>query len=163
MLIREVHWLERMGFMIPDAARSVFNQRDKLKSTAENLKYMVSEYYRVLGLQDKVYKGMLKPAVDRLNLQFDRALTWMSINIDAYMNDVFENLNALEETISKANDILTHRLNANCDSITHTYLISFTNDVRTIQQFMADNTKFAKNMATGIEKRIMRSRLQRKI
>jgi dynein heavy chain len=154
MLIREVHWLERMGFTIPDAARSVFNQRDKLKSTAENLKYMVAEYYRVLGLQDKVYKGMLKPAVDRLNIQFDRgvnSLTWMSINIDAYMNDVFVLLNTLEETISKANDILTHRLNANCDSIMHTYLIAFTNDVRTIQQFMADNTKFAKNMATGIE------------
>jgi dynein heavy chain len=150
----EVKSLERMNFAIPETARSIWNQQEKLKSTAENLKFMVKEYYRVLNLQDKVYKGILKPTIDRLNALFEqgaRSLTWMSININTYIDEVFKHLAVVEETISKANNILTFRLNQNCDAITHTILISFTNDVRSIQQFMSDNTKYAKTVAMGIE------------
>jgi dynein heavy chain len=154
MLIREVHCLERMGFAIPDAASSVYNQQERLKMYSENLKYIVKEYYRIINMQDDIYKKLMKPMIDRVNAIVElgtNSLSWMSLNIDNYISTVFEALAMVEETIAKANDIIKFRLTANCDGISRISLIAFTNEVRTIKQFLSDQEKYTKHIAKEID------------
>ncbi|KAG2377570.1 hypothetical protein C9374_009086 [Naegleria lovaniensis] len=154
MLMNEVKYLQIMELDLPESATSIFNQQERLLYLEEGLKFMVKEYYRVMGMQDELYKGILRPMIKTLDEKIrlgKTTITWLSVRVDSYIEDVMKFIKTMEETLEKANDILTFRLKANIDSITKTYLISFTHEVRSIQQFLSDNEKFSKQMALDID------------
>uniref|UniRef100_A0A7S1KLW9 AAA+ ATPase domain-containing protein n=2 Tax=Percolomonas cosmopolitus TaxID=63605 RepID=A0A7S1KLW9_9EUKA len=153
-LIKEVTWLERMGFDdIPDSAYSVANQEDRLLSYSEKLKYMLSEYYRVISLPNDIVKPLVGPMIEAAGLAVEpglHALTWMSLSIDQYLERVFEQLEILEDVVTKANNIVEFRLNTNCDEISKASLIKFFSKVKTIDTFVTAQQKHAAKVSEQI-------------
>lgn len=139
-LIREVQCLERMGYPIPDSARSVSNLENRLREYSEHLKFMLSEYYRVIESPHPVYKVLLAPMIKRVERALEpglRNLTWLSMSIDSYVEKVFDLLEDLEVIIQKSTDLVEKRLETNCNSISHKNFLLFEDKIVTIESFVA--------------------------
>mmetsp|Transcript_11859 Transcript_11859/g.17623 ORF Transcript_11859/g.17623 Transcript_11859/m.17623 type:complete len:4548 (-) Transcript_11859:28-13671(-) len=138
-LIREVHCLERMGYAIPDSARSVANLEHRLREYSENLKFMVKEYYRITESPNSVFKVLLRPMLARVERALEpglRSLTWISLSIDTYVEQVFDLLEDLEVIIKKASDLVEKRLESNCSTISKKQFLTFSEEVITIDDFV---------------------------
>lgn len=153
-LIKEVNWLERMGFDdIPDAAYSVANQEDRLLSYSEKLKYMLSEYNRIISLPNDIVKPLVGPILEGAAMALEpglHTLTWMSLAIDQYMERVLDQLEVLEVVVTKANDIVDKRLDSNCEEISKSIMIKMFSKVKTIDEFVQAQKEHAEEVSRSI-------------
>lgn len=154
LLIREVKWLERMGFTIPDTARQVYNQQHRLKSTSEKLCFMLKEFKRIMALPFAEYDAMIMPFKMRVTARIElglRSITWMSLAIDTYIESCMSALNDLEQTALKANDIVTYRLNVNCQQISDAELLSFPDTALQLDEFINNQMEHSDRISKDIE------------
>lgn len=71
LMIKEVKCLERMGFAIPEVAKLIFNQEEKLRVHSERLQFMLKQYYRVFALPMKIYAHIFQPLLDKTTAFLD--------------------------------------------------------------------------------------------
>jgi dynein heavy chain len=71
---------------------------------------MLRRYYALIENVPEVYRSMLAPQMDDLLDKIKPGLTtlsWMSLNIDAYLAGVFQHMARVEDIVSKANGALS--------------------------------------------------------
>ena len=118
-LLRETKCLIRMGVDdVPETAKMVLMQQDKLKNYYNLLAYALSEYEVVMSRVTPIIEPLLKKHMLELEAVIQPGLltlTWTSMNIDAYLYGFHSELMRFNELIFKLTDIIDNRLHRNLD------------------------------------------------
>jgi dynein heavy chain len=145
-LMRETKYLQRMGVEVPESAKMVLLQEEKFKHYFNELGYVLKEHARVMASINPVAKPLLAPHVEDLEKRISPGLyilTWTSMNIDGYLRRVHDGLGRLEELISKLNDVLENRVDANLKVVSRTLLIDLPSDRSfSFEDFVATQSKY---------------------
>ena len=131
-LIRETRCLDRMGGLeIPEAARMMLLQEQKFKAYSHEMAYFLKEYKRVTATVKPVLAPLLKVHVDNLEYVMRpglTSLTWTSMNLDTYLEEIWEELERFEILVSSMNDIIEHRVEGNLKQVANMLLVSLPSD-----------------------------------
>ncbi|CAK0830655.1 unnamed protein product [Prorocentrum cordatum] len=116
-LIRETRCMDRMGGIeIPEGARMVLLQEQKFKVYNHELSYFLKEYQRVHSLVKPIASNLMKPHVENLEFKMRPGmvkLTWTSMNIESYLEEIWSELDKLEQLVVSVNDLMDNRIDAN--------------------------------------------------
>jgi dynein heavy chain, axonemal len=91
-------------------------QEEKFKMYYNELLYVLKEYERIISKIKPICKTLIGPHVEDLELKLRPGmvtLTWTSMNIDSYLQNVHAGLNKLEQLIITVNDIIENRIENN--------------------------------------------------
>lgn len=140
-LIRESRCLVKIGMRIPETAQLIVLQEEKFKSYYNDLKYLLLEYDRILHKVVPIIKPVLEPLFVMLEEKLRPGLvtlTWSSLNIDQYKQNVQLGLTRLDELVNKVNDIIDNRIQKNLRLISKTVLVALpTEHAVTVEEFVS--------------------------
>ena len=125
-LVREAKCLDRMGIEIPDSARIVLLQERKYKKHFGELEFVLKEYRRITGGIRSIVAKLLKPHVEYMDLVLKPGmitLTWTSLNIDAFIENVWTELSRLERLVVTVNDYIDNRIENNLKVVSKVLLV----------------------------------------
>lgn len=103
-LIREAKCMSKMGIEIKESAKIVLLQEEKFKLYYNELDYLLKECERITGKIRSNTLKLLQPHIEDLEYKIKPGmitLTWTSMNIDNYLEQVHQGLNKLEQFIIK--------------------------------------------------------------
>jgi hypothetical protein len=106
------------------------SQEDKYKAYQDQLKHDIEDYERVTSKIYPVVAELLVPAAKALELKLKpglATLTWTSVNIDSFRQELHEGIRRLDDIINKTNDIVDNRINKNLKLISRMILVDFPN------------------------------------
>eukprot|EP00434_Breviolum_minutum_P020388 symbB.v1.2.017981.t1/scaffold1416.1/size119947/1 len=119
-LIRETRCLDRMGGVeIPESAKMILLQEQKFKTYNHELSFFLKEYRRV------TQPGLV-------------ILTWTSMNIEAYLDEVWKELDRLEQLVLAVNDLMESRIDANLKIVANVLLVNLPEEQElvTLEEFV---------------------------
>lgn len=126
-LIRETKCLQRMGDLeIPDGAKMVLLQEYKFKSFNHELGYFLREYRRVTNTVKPILKPVFKFHIESLEFKMRPGmvnLTWTSMNIDGFLEDIWTELDKLDILVESVNDLMENRIEANLKQVSNLMLV----------------------------------------
>lgn len=98
----------------------VLLQETKFKLYYNTLLHSLKEYRRVVQMVRPISSNLLKPHLD--NLEFSLrpgmvSLTWTSMNIDVYIQQVWTELSKLEQLVRSVNDVMETRVDGNLKQV----------------------------------------------
>ncbi len=139
-LILEAKYLGSMGLDIPESAKIVLFQEEKFKRYYDNLNWALTKYDAIVMKVIPMTALVLRPHFNDLEYKLRPGmitLTWTSMNIEAYQNQVHADLNILDEFVSNINDIIENRIEKNLGIASKILLVNLPVD-RTfnIQEFL---------------------------
>ncbi|XP_047906156.2 dynein axonemal heavy chain 5 isoform X2 [Anser cygnoides] len=114
-LIRETDCMAHMCLEIPPFAIALQQKRDWYKKIVHNLQMILAEYKRIkLKIQHPIEQLMIPwlANVDDAIQPGLILLTWTSLNIEKYVNTVFDKLADLELLLDRVNDLIEFRIDA---------------------------------------------------
>ena len=120
-LIREAKCLDREGIGgIPESAKIILLQEEKFKQYYFELEFIKSEYERIISMIKPIMKNLLIPHIADLDLKLRPGmvtLTWTSMNIDNFINNVQDELSRLQQLVITLGDIIENRIENNLKMI----------------------------------------------
>ena len=125
-LIREARCLDRIGIEVPEVARIILYQEESIKIRFETLTDMLADYERIAALVIPVTTTLLQPHINDLEYRLRPGmitLTWTSMNIDAFVNNVRNGMHHLEILIRNVNDVIEHRLEKSLKAVSKSLLV----------------------------------------
>merc|ERR1712166_1619886 len=125
-LIREARCLDRIGIEVPEVARIILYQEESIKIRFETLTDMLADYERMGALVIPVTTTLLQPHINDLEYRLRPGmitLTWTSMNIDAFVNNVRNGMHHLEILIRNVNDVIEHRLEKSLKAVSKSLLV----------------------------------------
>lgn len=125
-LIREAKCLDRMGIEIPESAKIALFQEEKFKTYYNELHWALMEYDRVVTRVIPVTAMVLRPHFKDMEYKLRPGmitLTWTSMNIEAYISQVKNGLQKLEELVNNINDIIENRIEKSLKIVSKTLLV----------------------------------------
>jgi len=97
------------------------------------LQYVLNEHRRILGKIKPITKDLLIPHIEDLELKIRPGmitLTWTSMNIDSFIEDVNIALKRLENLIIYINDIIENRIENNLKKVSKVILVNLPNNMQ---------------------------------
>nr|XP_034491996.1 dynein heavy chain 5, axonemal [Marmota flaviventris] len=125
VLFRETECMSQMGLEVSPFAAALFRKRYILKKNFSNMKMMLSEYQRVRSKMPPAIEQLMAPhlaKVDRALQPGLAALTWTSLNIEAYLENTFTKIKDLELLLDRVNDLIEFRIDAILEEMSSTLL-----------------------------------------
>lgn len=125
-LIRESKCLDRMGIEIPESAKIAVFQEEKFKMFYCQLYWALNEYDRIVASVMPVTGMIFRPHFQDMEMKLRPGmvtLTWTSMNIDAYINQVHSGLQKLDALVNNINDIIENRIEKNLKIVSKTLLV----------------------------------------
>jgi len=127
-LIRETRCMDRMGGIeMPEAAKMVLLQEQKFKTYNHELSYFLKEYRRVTSMVKPIASTLLKPHIENLEFKMRPGmvtLTWTSMNIEAYLEEIWKELDKLDQLVQTVNDLMENRIDANLKLVSSVLLVN---------------------------------------
>jgi len=130
-LIRESKCLTRLRVKIPEEATLVLMQDDKFKRFHGRLLFTLREYERVTGRINPVIKMLLQYYLEDLETMLHvgrKSITWTSLAIEPWLNDVDHKIFKLDDLVTKMNEIIENRIETNLKIISRTMLVDIDPD-----------------------------------
>ncbi|KAF7478847.1 hypothetical protein GHT09_009981 [Marmota monax] len=125
VLFRETECMSQMGLEVSPFAAALFRKRYIFKKNFSNMKMMLSEYQRVRSKMPPAIEQLMAPhlaKVDRALQPGLAALTWTSLNIEAYLENTFTKIKDLELLLDRVNDLIEFRIDAILEDMSGTLL-----------------------------------------
>ncbi|CAI5780204.1 dynein heavy chain 5, axonemal [Podarcis lilfordi] len=114
-LIRETECMSRMGLDIPPFAVALQQKRDSYKQNFNKLQMMLAEYKRVKSKIQTPLHVLMAPHLAKVDDAIQpglTTLTWTSLNIEKYLQNILDKLADLELLLDRVNDLIEFRINA---------------------------------------------------
>lgn len=145
-LIKEAKSLERIGIEIPENAKIILFQQDKFKSFYSTLETYLREYDRIVSQVIPVTAMVLRPHFNDFEFLMRPGmvtLTWTSMNIDHFIEQIRDALQKLRSLVNNINDIIKNRVEKNLHHVSKTLLVDLPADASfTIADFLSMQKKF---------------------
>ncbi|XP_071468921.1 dynein axonemal heavy chain 5 [Marmota flaviventris] len=125
VLFRETECMSQMGLEVSPFAAALFRKRYIFKKNFSNMKMMLSEYQRVRSKMPPAIEQLMAPhlaKVDRALQPGLAALTWTSLNIEAYLENTFTKIKDLELLLDRVNDLIEFRIDTILEEMSGTLL-----------------------------------------
>uniref|UniRef100_A0A8D2AUY0 Dynein axonemal heavy chain 5 n=1 Tax=Sciurus vulgaris TaxID=55149 RepID=A0A8D2AUY0_SCIVU len=125
VLFRETECMSQMGLEVSPFAAALFRKRDIYKRNFSNMKMMLTEYQRVRSKMPPAIEQLMAPhlaKVDRAIQPGLAALTWTSLNIEAYLENTFAKIKDLELLLDRVNDLIEFRIDTVLEEMSGTPL-----------------------------------------
>jgi dynein heavy chain len=143
-LMREAHYLQLMGFTIPNSAQIVLLLEDRLKVYYNRLVHAIDKYKNTVNKIHPVAASLLKPHIADVELVMKPAttsMTWTSMNIDQFLTHLTSVLDRFEFLNIQITDIIEHRIEKNLHFVNTLLLINLNPDKPTILSDFQDEQK----------------------
>lgn len=147
-LIHESKCLLRLNIEIPESAKLVMLQEEKLKRYHNELTFMLREYVRLCSKVHPRLRPALQSIFEDLETRIEpgvTVLTWTSLNIDGYLARIHDLLGRLSNLMEKVNSILEERVEGSIKKISRMTLLQIKDQIFTTDKFVACQEKFARN------------------
>lgn len=145
VLMREARYLQVMGFEIPNSAKMVLLLEDKLRSYYAQISHLLSVYHRVVGMISPVTRTLLRPHLadlERLIAPAAKDMSWTSMNIEQFLNNLRQVLSRFEHLVLQVNDTMANRIEKNFHFIANSLLVNLPpSQTFSTKSFIADQTK----------------------
>ncbi len=140
-LIREAKCLSSMGLNIPESAKIVLFQEEKFKRYYDKLNWALTKYNTIVMKVIPMTALVLRPHFNDLEYKLRPGmitLTWTSMNIETFQNQVHTSLNRLDEFVSNINDIVENRIEKNLGVVSKVLLANLPAEDRmfNLQEFL---------------------------
>ncbi|XP_054207919.1 dynein axonemal heavy chain 5 isoform X7 [Homo sapiens] len=125
ILFRETECMAQMGLEVSPLATSLFQKRDRYKRNFSNMKMMLAEYQRVKSKIPAAIEQLIVPHLAKVDEALQpglAALTWTSLNIEAYLENTFAKIKDLELLLDRVNDLIEFRIDAILEEMSSTPL-----------------------------------------
>jgi dynein heavy chain len=139
-VIREAKCMRPLGIDVPSFVVDIMNREAQLKSHAARLKFFIEEYSLVKQMVVPDLQSLFKLAFDALDDKMRPALskvTWSSINLEDFIQRIFDVLSKTREIISKARDLYDNRVMSNLSRICHMNLVRIPDSIVTTANFIS--------------------------
>ena len=126
-LIREAKVLDRMGIDVPEAARTIMLQEDRIKNNYLALKQVLAEYDLISRSVIPVTTSLLRPMINHLEYIIRPGmitLTWTSMNVGTFVAHVKTELKRLSDLIDSINDIIENRIENMLKAVSKSLLVT---------------------------------------
>ena len=126
-LIREAKVLDRMGIDVPEAARTIMLQEERIKQDYLQLKQLLAEYDLLSRSVIPVTTSLLRPMINHLEYVIRPGmitLTWTSMNVTTFVEHVKTELARLGDLIDSINDIIENRIENMLKAVSKSLLVS---------------------------------------
>jgi dynein heavy chain len=126
-LIREAKVLDRMGIDVPETARTIMLQEDRIKYNYLALKQLLSEYDVISRSVIPVTTSLLRPMINHLEYIIRPGmitLTWTSMNVGTFVEHVKTELRRLSDLIDSINDIIENRIENMLKAVSKSLLVT---------------------------------------
>ncbi len=140
-LIREAKCLERMqvSMPIPEAARVLVLQEGKFKRMFSHLVHLLNDYDEIVGKVIPVTAMLLRPTFQDLEFHLRpgmTTLTWTSMNIDKFIDNLDGKVNRLGTLVQTVNEIIATRIERHLRLISQTVLVDIPDKAVSMSQFV---------------------------
>lgn len=136
--------MARLGLDIPPLARTMRAKQAEFKENYEALQMMLQENQRVRNMIPTAFEALMGPHTGKVDATIDPGLTiltWTSMNIKEYVQEVYTELQALELLMDRAHDVTEFRIDAVLKEMATTNLCQLPEeDPWTVDHFL-DNTQ----------------------
>jgi dynein heavy chain len=163
-LIRETRCLDRMGGIdIPESAKMMLLQEQKFKMCSHELSHFIKEVNRIMSTVKPITANLLKPHMENLDWKMRPGMTslsWTSLNMDLFLQDIWRELDRVEQLVVMVNDLIENRIEVNLKTIANVLLVHLPEDEErvTLDEFVEmqevhvrDTTNFLGTKSLEIE------------
>ncbi|XP_019376784.1 PREDICTED: dynein heavy chain 5, axonemal [Gavialis gangeticus] len=112
-LLREIECMAHMHLEIPPFAIALQQKQDSYKKKYNKLQMMLVEYKRVKSKIQMPIDQLIAPHLAKVDDAIHPGLTslnWTSLNIERYLNNIFDKLAELELLLDRVNDVVEFRI-----------------------------------------------------
>ncbi|KAJ3299892.1 Dynein heavy chain 10, axonemal [Borealophlyctis nickersoniae] len=103
-IIKETKYLDRMGFLVPEAALNVALQEEKYYTFVENLNSMLDDYNSLLDMIDQAERKLLQAHIAELKRVMKPGFTrlnWNSLGIHEFIQRCNQEINKFSSTVNQ--------------------------------------------------------------
>ncbi|XP_023932721.1 dynein heavy chain 5, axonemal [Lingula anatina] len=114
-LVQEAKYLQRLNLEIPESALRLCMNIDRINSNRIALEEMLQEYDGIVARIPHILLPLMQPFRDQVGealLPGLMALTWNSLNLEAYLSNAYRSMSDLEKLVKQVSDILECRIEA---------------------------------------------------
>eukprot|EP01060_Flectonema_neradi_P002972 TRINITY_DN11858_c1_g1_i1.p1 TRINITY_DN11858_c1_g1~~TRINITY_DN11858_c1_g1_i1.p1 ORF type:complete len:4751 (+),score=995.77 TRINITY_DN11858_c1_g1_i1:132-14255(+) len=137
---------------LPQAAKVILIQEKMFKRVHSELSFTLQEYQRVVDRVIPITRNILSQQLlelDEIAKQGETSLTWTSLTIESYIQRLHNGVQKLDSIVTKVNDIITDRIQANLKTISSTLLVD-----------IPSNVSFSLVQFTSLQERHIKSQYQ---
>ena len=130
-VIRETKIMQKLGLEIPDSAKLLCLQEERLSKQQNQLQLMIEEYKRVCDMVPEQLGPLLRSARKRVDIVVEPGmskLSWMSPNLDPYLDSCYAALADFEKLLKEVQDTLQVRIHSVLDTIRRADLVRLPED-----------------------------------
>ncbi|KAK8898529.1 Dynein heavy chain 5, axonemal [Tritrichomonas musculus] len=138
---QEANVFKRLGFKLPAGFDTLLARENHLKSCRSELANLLVRHANVLDQISETFEDLFTDAKTKLDKDIEpggQTLTWSSLSIDKYLDNVRTKIGMIEEALNKVNDIRTFSINKSLTEISETRLVPVFKDPITDTQELID-------------------------
>ncbi|XP_069810981.1 dynein axonemal heavy chain 8 isoform X3 [Dendropsophus ebraccatus] len=151
VILQETKSMLKMGLEVPQEAEEFLKIEAELESNHLQLKKLVRQYEMVCGQILPTYTDLLSGKIRKVESVLHMGLlnlTWASVALDRFFEDLDTNLQVISQLVNQVNDINRNCIDAVLEDIAETLLITLPDDgPTTIENLLASNEIYTKEMA----------------
>lgn len=144
MLMRETECMAKMDLDIPYIAQPFKQKKSVFKTNQGKLELMLKEYKKVLSKIPEIFQPLMAPHLAKLDAALEPGismLTWTSLNLNSYIESVYDTLREFELLIDRANDIKEFRIEKVFADISKTVFCELPTDQPWTMEYFSDRTQ----------------------
>lgn len=143
-MVRETECMARLGLEIPPLAITMRAKQTEYKDNYSALQMLLQENKRVRNKIPTAFESLMGPHVSKVDKRLEPGLSklsWTSLNIQEYIQEVYSVLGELELLMDRAHDLMEFRIDAVLKEMSTTKLCQLPEDEPWLCDAFLENTQ----------------------
>ncbi|XP_052714224.1 dynein axonemal heavy chain 5-like isoform X2 [Crassostrea angulata] len=143
-MVRETECMARLGLEIPPLAITMRAKQTEYKDNYSALQMLLQENKRVRSKIPTAFESLMGPHVSKVDKRLEPGLSklsWTSLNIQEYIQEVYSVLGELELLMDRAHDLMEFRIDAVLKEMSTTKLCQLPEDEPWLCDAFLENTQ----------------------
>uniref|UniRef100_A0A8D0G5C6 Dynein axonemal heavy chain 8 n=1 Tax=Sphenodon punctatus TaxID=8508 RepID=A0A8D0G5C6_SPHPU len=150
-IVRETKCMIKMGLEVPEQAKRIVKIESKIKTNKLCLENLLQRYENLCQEVPTVFVNLMAPKMRKVESVLRQGLiilTWSSLTLDSFFQEVEEAMNMFNQLLKKVNDLCEMQIDLVMKDIANTVLIVLLEDGPTkVEDLLAHNEFYTKEWA----------------